>query len=200
MQDNTSLGSNSFLSEIPVITGEAWYLSSPKYSAKAIFSVLYRGSSKGTAQFRGAPHFGLPAPGARAGYIVYPEYQAKVTKATKAPTIANECQATNKRTSSSSSDSSSTVDTLSSEGEDEKDFILPDHPSGELRSSDSSDKNLSIGWSEKVSRVDTQFLQDHIAPKTSETTSATKAPRTKQVKQSKPTSYYAKNFKPVSFP
>ena len=78
MQDNTSVGSNSFLSEIPVIAGEAWYLSSPKYSAKAIFSVLYRGPSQGTAQFRGAPHFGLPAPGVRAGYIVYPEYQAKV--------------------------------------------------------------------------------------------------------------------------
>ena len=74
--------------------------------------------------------------------------------------------------SSSSSDSLSTVDTSRLEGEDEKDFILPDYPSYELTPSDSSDsdpenasaENLSTGWSEKVTRVDTQFLQDHVGP------------------------------------
>ena len=42
-------------------------------------------------------------------------------------------------TSASDSDTSSTVNTLTSEGKDEKDFILPDYPSGELISSESSE-------------------------------------------------------------
>ena len=75
-------------------------------------------------------------------------------------------------TTSSDSDSSSTVDTSTSEGEDEKDFILPDYPSDELTSSESSDsepeeapaENLSTGWSERVTRVDTQFHGDHVGP------------------------------------
>ena len=94
---------------------------------------------------------------------------------TKSSTKKRKCQAVtepnSERASSTSSDSSSTVDTSSSE--DEKDFILLDYPSDELTSSDSSDsepedastKNLSIGWSEKITRVDTQLLQDHIGPK-----------------------------------
>ena len=69
-------------------------------------------------------------------------------------------------TSSSDSNSSSTVDTSTSEGEDEKDFILPD--SDKLTSSVLSDsepeeapaENLSTGWSERVTRVDTQFHGD----------------------------------------
>ena len=87
-------------------------------------------------------------------------------------------------TSSLDSNSSTTVDTSSSEGEDEKDLILPDYPSEELTSSESSDsepedasaENLSMGWSETVTRVDTQFLRDHVGPKTSQTTSTTRAP------------------------
>ena len=75
-------------------------------------------------------------------------------------------------TSSSDSDSSSTVDTSTSEGEDEKDFILPDYPSDELTSSKSSHsepeeapaENLSTGWSERVTRVDTQFHGDQVGP------------------------------------
>ena len=59
-------------------------------------------------------------------------------------------------TSSSDSDSLSIVDTSTSEGKDKKDFILPDYPSDELTSSESSDaepeeaaaENLSTGWSE----------------------------------------------------
>ena len=86
--------------------------------------------------------------------------------------------------SSLDSDSSTTVDTSSSEGEDEKDLILPDYPSEELTSSESSDsepedasaENLSTGWSERVTRVDTHFLRDHVGPKTSQTTSTTRAP------------------------
>ena len=72
----------------------------------------------------------------------------------------------------SDSDTSSTVDTSTSEGEDEKDFILPDYPSDELTSSESSDsepeeapaENLSTGWSERVTQVDTQFHGDHVGP------------------------------------
>ena len=84
--------------------------------------------------------------------------------------------------SSSDSDSSSTVDISTLEGEDEKDFILPDYPSDELTSSELSDlkpeegKNLSTGWSERVTRVDTQFHGDHVGPKISQTTSTTRAP------------------------
>ena len=67
-------------------------------------------------------------------------------------------EADSEATSSSSSDSLSTMDTSSSELEDKKDFIIPDYPSEELMSSDSSDsepedataENLSMGWSEKV--------------------------------------------------
>ena len=74
--------------------------------------------------------------------------------------------------SPSDSDTSSTVDTSTSEGGDEKDFILPDYPSDELTSSESSDsepeeapaENLSTGWSERVTRVDTQFHGDHVGP------------------------------------
>ena len=43
-------------------------------------------------------------------------------------------------TSYLSSDSSITVDTSSSEGEDEKDFILPDYPSDELSDSELEDR------------------------------------------------------------
>ena len=86
-------------------------------------------------------------------------------------------------TSSSDSDSSSTVDTSTSE--DEKDFILPDYPSDELTSSESSDsepeeapaENLSTGWSERVTLVDTQFHGGHVGPqKISQTTSTPRAP------------------------
>ena len=134
-------------------------------------------------------------------------------------------------TYSSDSDSSSTVDTSTSEGEDKKDFILPDYPSDELTSSESSEskpeeapaKNLSTGWSERVTRVDTQFHGDHVGPKNipdhinHESTALSFLElfldgdfwgllcrqtnlRAEQVKQSKPASYYAKNFKPVAVP
>ena len=88
-------------------------------------------------------------------------------------------------TSSSDSDSSSSLGTLSSEDEDEKDFLLSDYPSEELMSSEVSDfepedasaENLSTGWSERVTRVDTQFFQDDLGPqKTSQTTLTTRAP------------------------
>ena len=87
------------------------------------------------------------------------------------------CQATaadpdRETTSPSDSDTSSTVGTSTSEGEDEKDFILPDYPSDKLTSSESSEsepeeapaENLSTGWSERVTRVDTQFHGDHVGP------------------------------------
>ena len=129
------------------------------------------------------------------------------------------------------SDTSSTVDTLTSEGKDEKDFILPDYPSDELTSSESSDsepeeapaENLSTGWSERVTRVDTQFHGDHVGPQNipdhinHESTALSFLElfldadfwgllcrqtnlRAEQVKQSKPASYYAKNFRPVAVP
>ena len=134
-------------------------------------------------------------------------------------------------TSSSDSDSSSTVDTSTSESEDEKDFILLDYPSEELTPSESSvsepeeaaAENLSTGWSEPVTWVDTQFHRDHVGPQNipdhinHEITALsflelflnanfrgllcrqTKM-RAEQVKESKPASYYAKNFKPVAVP
>ena len=63
------------------------------------------------------------------------------------------------------------MDTSSSEGEDKKDFFLPDYPSDELTSSDSSDnvpedasaENLSMAG-RKITRVNAQFLQDHVCP------------------------------------
>ena len=90
-----------------------------------------------------------------------------------------------KTTSPSDSDTSSTVDTSTLEGEDEKDFILPDYPSDELTSSESSEsepeeapaENLSTGWSERVTRVDIQFHGDHVGPKKSQTTSTTRVPQ-----------------------
>ena len=134
-------------------------------------------------------------------------------------------------TTSSDSDSSSTVDTSTSEGEDEKDFILPDYPSDELTSSESSDsepeeapaENLSTGWSERVTPVDTQFHGDQVGPQNipdhinHESTALSFLElfldadfwgllcrqtnlRAEQVKESKPASYYAKNFKPVAVP
>ena len=132
---------------------------------------------------------------------------------------------------SSDSDSSSTVDTSTSEGEDEKDFILPDYPSDELTSSESSDseaeeapaENLSTGWSERVTRVNTQFHGDQVGPQNipdhinHESTALSFLElfldadfwgllcrqtnlRAEQVKESKPASYYAKHFKPVAVP
>ena len=134
-------------------------------------------------------------------------------------------------TSSPDSDSSNTVDTSTSEGEDEKDFILPDYPSEELMSSESNDsepeeapaKNLSTGLSERVTRVDTQFHGDQVGPQNipdhinHESTALSFLElfldadfwgllcrqtnlRAEQVKESKPASYYAKNFKPVAVP
>ena len=134
-------------------------------------------------------------------------------------------------TTSSDSDSSSTVDTSTSEGEDEKDFILPDYPSDELTSSESSDsepeeapaENLSTGWSERVTRVDTQFHGDQVGPQNipdhinHESTALSFLElfldadfwgllcrqtnlRAEQVKQSKPASYYARNFRPIAVP
>ena len=134
-------------------------------------------------------------------------------------------------TSSSDSDSSSTVDTSTSEGEDEKDFILPDYPSDELTSSKSSHsepeeapaENLSTGWSERVTRVDTQFHGDQVGPQNiphhinHESTALSFLElfldadfwgllcrqtnvRAEQVKHPKPTSYYPKKFKPVAVP
>ena len=127
----------------------------------------------------------------------------------------------------SDSDTSSTVDTSTSEGEDEKDFILPDYHSDELTFSESEPEeapteNLSTGWSERVTRVDTQFHGDHGGPKISQTTQPRKHRtflpravirrqflgllcrltnlRAEQVKQSKPASYFTKNFKPVAVP
>ena len=72
-----------------------------------------------------------------------------------------------KSTSSLSSNRSSTVNFSSSEGEDEKDFILPDYPSDELTSSklsnseaeDAFAESLSTGWSEKVTHVYTSFCE-----------------------------------------
>ena len=107
--------------------------------------------------------------------------------ATKSSTKKRKCQAVTEpnsgRTSSTSSDSSSTVDTSSSEGKDEKDFILLDYPSDELTSSDSSDsepedastKNLSIGWSEKNHTGRHTVTSRPHRPKTSQTTSKTRA-------------------------
>ena len=74
--------------------------------------------------------------------------------------------------STSDSKTSSTVDTLTLEGKDGKDFIIPDYPSDELTSSQSSEsepeeapaENLSTGWSERVTRVDIQFHGDHVGP------------------------------------
>ena len=134
-------------------------------------------------------------------------------------------------TSPSDSDTSSTIDTSTSEGEDEKDFILPDYPSDELTSSESSDsepeeapaENLSTGWSERVTRVGTQFHGDHVGPQNipdhinHESTALSFLElfldadfwgllcrqanlRAEQVKQSKPASYYTKNFRPVAVP
>ena len=134
-------------------------------------------------------------------------------------------------TSSSDSDSSSTADTSTSEGEDEKDFILPDYPSDELTSSELSDsepeeapaENLSTGWSERVTRVDTQFHGDHVGPQNIPDHINHKSTAlsfldlfldadswglvcrqtnlgAEQVKESKPASYYAKNFKQVAVP
>ena len=134
-------------------------------------------------------------------------------------------------TSPSGSDTSSTVDTSTSEGEDEKDFILSDYPLDELKSSESWEsepeaapaENLSTGWSERVTRVDTQFHGDHVGPQNisdyinHESTALSFLElfldadfwgllccqtnlRAEQVKQSKPASYYAKNFKPVAVP
>ena len=130
--------------------------------------------------------------------------------------------------SSSDSDSSSTVHTTTSEGEDEKDFILPDYPSDELTSSESEPEearaeNLCTGWSERVTRVDPQFQGDHVGPQNIPDHINHKSTalsflelfldadfwgllcrqtnlRAGQVKQSKPASYYAKNFKPVAVP
>ena len=155
------------------------------------------------------------------------------------PTVSGpkkrKCQATadpdSETTSSSDSESSSTVDTSTSEGEDEKDFILPDYPSDELTSSELSDsepeeapaKNLSTGWSERVTRVDTQFHGDDVGPQNipdhinHESTALSFLElfldadfwgllchqtnlRAEQVKHSKLASYYAKNFKPVAIP
>ena len=80
-----------------------------------------------------------------------------------------------------------------------------------------------MGWSERVTRVDTQFHADHVSPQnipdhiSHESTALsflelflhadfwgllcrqTKL-RAEQVKQSKPASYYAKNFKPIAVP
>ena len=125
----------------------------------------------------------------------------------------------------------STVDTSTSEGEEEKDFILPDYPSDELTSSQLSEsepeeapaENLSTGWSERVTRVDTQFHEDHVGPQNipdpinHESTALSFLELflnedfwgllcrqtnlgAEQVKQSKHASYYAKNFKPVPVP
>ena len=106
---------------------------------------------------------------------------------------------------------------------------LPDYPSDALTSSESSDsepeeaENLSMGWSERVTRVDTQFHGDHVGPTNipdhinHESTALSFLElfldadfwgllcrqtnlRDEQVKQSKPASYYAKNFRPVAVP
>ena len=105
------------------------------------------------------------------------------------------------------------------------------YPSDELTSSESSasepeespDENLSTGWSERVTRVDTQFHGDQVGPQNipdhinHESTALSFLElfldadfwgllchqtnlRAKQVKQSKPASYYAKNFKLVAVP
>ena len=74
-------------------------------------------------------------------------------KTKRQATVANPDSET---TSPLDSDTSSTVGTSTSEGEDEKDFILPDYPLDELTSSASSEcepeeapaENLSTGWSE----------------------------------------------------
>ena len=107
----------------------------------------------------------------------------------------------------------------------------PDYPSDEPTSSESSDsdpeeapaENLSTGWSERVTRVDTQFHGDHVGYQNipdhinHESTALSFLElfldadfwgllcrqtnlRAEQVKQSKPASYYAKNFKPVAVP
>ena len=88
---------------------------------------------------------------------------------------------------------------------------------------DASAQNLITGWSEKMTWVDTQFHRDHIGPQNipdhinSQSSSLSFLDlylnadfwrplchqtnlQAEQVKQSKPTSYYAKNFKPVAVP
>ena len=82
-------------------------------------------------------------------------------------------------------------------------------------------ENLSMGWSERVTRVDTQFHGDHVGPQNipdhinPESTALSFLElfldanfwgllclqtnlRAEQVKESKPALYYAKNFKPVA--
>ena len=107
-----------------------------------------------------------------------------------------------KTTSSLDSESSSTVDTSSSEGEYEKDFILPDYPSEELTSSKSSD---SVGPQNIPDDINNQstalsFLKlflniDFWRPLCRQTNF-----RAEQVKQSKSDSYSAKSFKPLAVP
>jgi len=116
--------------------------------------------------------------------------------------------------------------TSSSDDDCERDVLLQDYPSDELTSSGSSnseasgDEDLSTGWSQKVSSVDTQFLQDDVGPQNipdhinDESTALSFVElfldsdfwkllcqqtnlRAEQVKESNPASYYAKNFKPV---
>ena len=88
---------------------------------------------------------------------------------------------------------------------------------------EASTENLSTGWSERVTRVDTQFHGDHVGPQNipdhinHESTALSFLElfldahfwgllcrqtnlQAEQVKQSKPASYYAKNFKPVAVP
>ena len=88
---------------------------------------------------------------------------------------------------------------------------------------DASAENLSMGWSQKVTRVDTQFLRDHIGPQNipdhinNQSTALSflelfldadflrllcrqRNLRAEPVKKSTPTSYYTKNFKPVAVP
>ena len=100
---------------------------------------------------------------------------------------------------------------------------LTSSESSESEPEEAPAENLSTGWSERVTRVDPQFHGDHVGPQNipdyinHESTALsflelfldadfwgllccqTNLPA-EQVKQSKPASYYAKNFKPVAVP
>ena len=92
---------------------------------------------------------------------------------------ANAADPDNETTSPSDSDTSSTVDTL--EGDDEKDFIFPDYPSGELTSSDSGKSEL-----EEAPRISARAGQSESPGSTHssmETTLAPKYPRSHQPRE-----------------
>ena len=192
-----------------------WLLGQKLFAGLSLFTCTFQSLSHSPSEIWPNTHF-----------VFIPQLAAPGKESAKPPPPT-----LSEMTSPSDSDTSSTVDSSTSEGEDEKDFILPDYPSDELTSSESSEsepeeapaENLSTGWSERVTRVDTQFHGDHVGPQNipdhinHESTALSFLElfldtdfwgllcrqtnlRAEQVKQSKPASYYTKNFKPVAVP